>query len=124
MNRAFVNVLCSNVEKSAQFYQDILNMTRHADFGWFVILTHPDMPQLEFGLLDKTHSIVPTAARRPAGGMMMTFVVADLGDVEERAVRYGADAIEPPRDMPYGQRRMILQDPDGTLIDISSRIAA
>jgi hypothetical protein len=31
--------------------------------------------------------------------------------------------VEHARDMPYGQRRMVLRDPDGTFLDISCPIA-
>lgn len=119
MNRAFANVLCKNVEVSAVFYERLLGMTRHGDFGWFVILTHPDMPRFEFGLLDIDHDSVPDDARRPAGGALLTFVVDDLDAVERRAAELGARVVAPPTDMPYGQRRMVLRDPDGTCLDIS-----
>lgn len=123
MNRAFMNVLCADPEKSAQFYEDILGLTRHGDFGWFIILTHPDMPGFEFGLLDKTHETVPDTPAHPTGGAMMTFVVNDLDPVHARAAARGAEIVENPRDMPYGQRRLVLLDPDGLLVDISCPIA-
>jgi uncharacterized glyoxalase superfamily protein PhnB len=35
-----------------------------------------------------------------------------------------ASIIEPPTDMPYGQRRMPVRDPDGTVLDISAPTAS
>ncbi len=120
MNRAFVNILSNNVENCAAFYETLLDMTRHADFGWFVILTHPEMPGYEFGILDQSHHIVPSAVPRTHGGIFLTFVVEDVHSILKRAQRLSADILEPPKDMPYGQTRMVLRDPDGTFVDISS----
>jgi len=44
MNRAFVNILTADVAATAQFYQDLLGMRRAGDFGWFVLLSHAEMP--------------------------------------------------------------------------------
>jgi catechol 2,3-dioxygenase-like lactoylglutathione lyase family enzyme len=117
MKRAFPNVLCADVQRSAAFYEAILGMTRHADFGWFVILTHPAMPHLEFGLLDRRHETVPNAEQDQAGGVLLTFVVDDLDAIARNADAHGADIVEHARDMPYGQRRMVLRDPDGTFLN-------
>jgi predicted enzyme related to lactoylglutathione lyase len=122
MNRAFVSLLANDVEKRATFYEHLLGMTRHADFGWFVILTHMDMPGHELGILDQTHSTVPRAASRAPGGVLMTFVVEDVALAHAKAKTMGAEIIEAPRDLPYGQRRLLLRDPEGALVDVSSPI--
>ncbi|MEL6965356.1 MAG: VOC family protein, partial [Pseudomonadota bacterium] len=51
-------------------------------------------------------------------------VVSDCDDVHKRAVEMSAEVVEPPTDMPYGQRRMLVRDPDGTLIDVSAPTAS
>lgn len=122
MNRAFVSLLSENVEKSARFYEDLLGMTRHGDFGWFVILTHQDMPGLELGILDATHDTIPNRMDRQPGGAILTFVVTDVAETHARALGMGAQILEPPRDLPYGQRRLVLRDPAGAVVDISSPI--
>lgn len=120
MNRAFTSLLVGNVEASARFYESLLGMTRHGDFGWFVILTHPLMPGLEFGLLDRTHDTVPAELAAPPRGVVLTFVVEDVASVHARAEEMGAEILQPPTDLPYGQRRLLLRDPDGTPVDVSS----
>ncbi len=123
MQRAFVSVLSKSVNTSATFYEELLGMTRHFESDWFIILTHPDIQGLEYGLLQNDHEIVPAAAQGAPAGMMMTFVIEDCDTVHNRAQRIGAEIIEAPTDMPYGQRRMILRDPDGTFLDISAPTA-
>ncbi|MEM9838480.1 MAG: VOC family protein [Pseudomonadota bacterium] len=123
MKRAFTNILCDDPSKVALFYEAVLGMRRHADFGWFIILTHDDMPGMEFGLLDASHETVPEGAIPTPSGVMLTFVVDDAEACFQRAQDAGAVVVEPPTDMAYGQRRMVVKDPAGTLVDISAPIA-
>ena len=123
MNRAFTNVLSGNVEATALFYERLLGMRRHFDSDWFVILTHDDMDGLEFGVLSRDAEIVPEALRAGPSGVLLTFVVEDVDAVHREALGLGAEAIEAPRDLPYGQRRMLVRDPDGTPLDVSAPMA-
>lgn len=123
MQRAFVSVLSGSVEAAARFYQDLLGLTRHFDSDWFIILTHPEMAGLEFGILQRDHAIVPIQAQTVPSGVMMTFVVDDCDKVHAQAMLLGADIIQAPTDMPYGQRRMLVRDLDGTVVDISAPTA-
>ncbi len=125
MQRAFTNILSRDVNATAEFYQSLLGMTRAHDFGWFVILTHPGVSGFEFGVLDRAHETAPAdgAAASTSAGVMVTFVVDDVEACHDRAVALGADIIAPPTDMVYGQRRMLVRDPDGTLVDVSAPVA-
>jgi predicted enzyme related to lactoylglutathione lyase len=123
MQRAFVNLLSDSVTSAATFYEDLLGMTRHYDSDWFIILTHPDIHGLEYGILQRNHAIVPSSVQSAPAGVMMTFVVKDCDLIHHRAQCMGAEIIEPPTDMPYGQRRMLLRDRDGTVLDISAPTA-
>jgi predicted enzyme related to lactoylglutathione lyase len=122
MNRAFTNILCSNVAQTAQFYQDLLGMKRAGDFGWFIVLSHDDMPGFEMGVLKQDHeTIPPEVSSRPAGAIL-TFVVDDVEAMYRQATAMKADIIQEPTDLPYGQRRLMLRDPAGTVVDVSSPI--
>ncbi|MEM9439285.1 MAG: VOC family protein [Pseudomonadota bacterium] len=124
VQRSFVNILSENVNKTAAFYERLLDMERHFDSDWFVILTHAGIKDLEYGILKRDHDIVPDNVRAKPAGIIVTFVVSDCDDVHKRAVKMGAEVVEPPTDMPYGQRRMLVRDPDGTLIDVSAPTAS
>ena len=80
--------------------------------------------QAEFGILQRDHAIVPEPIRHPPSGVIVTFVVADCDEVYASAKEFDADVLEPPTDMFYGQRRLLLRDPDGTVVDVSSPTAA
>ena len=120
MNRMFANILCDDVAACASFYERLFGMTRHFDSDWFVILTHADMPGHEFGLLKRDSEIVPASARAAPQGIMMTFVVADVHGAFGNAQALGARVIEPPTDMFYGQTRFLIEDPEGTVVDVSA----
>ncbi|QDG75723.1 VOC family protein [Labrenzia sp. PHM005] len=122
MQRAFTNILTDEVAVTAAFYQELLGLTAKFSSDWFMNLEDPDQSGLELGILLKDHEIVPKTVRHRPLGIILTFVVDDCDAVYNRARRLGADIIEAPRDMPYGQRRMLLSDPAGTTVDVSSLI--
>lgn len=122
MQRSFTNLLSGSVENTARFYEETLGMTRHFDSDWFVILTHAAIKNLELGILQRDHEIVPESIRAKPSGVMITFVVDDCDLVFSKAEKHGVTIVEPPTDMPYGQRRMLILDPDGTVVDVSSVI--
>lgn len=123
MNRAFSNILTTDVAATAQFYVDLLGMKRSGDFGWFTLLSHDDMPGFELGVLDQTHETIPSHVAAAPSGVILTFVVASVEKTRERAVAMQAEIIDGPRDLPYGQRRLMLRDPSGTIVDVSAPIA-
>ena len=124
MQRCLTSILSADVDATAAFYERLFGMGRHFDSDWFVILTHPDVDGLELGILERANAIVPEPARAAPAGFMVTFVVADCDAVWERAGELSAELVEPPTDIAYGQRRALLRDPDGTLIDVSSPLTA
>ncbi|WP_305986868.1 VOC family protein [Roseibium sp. MMSF_3544] len=122
MQRCFTNILTTDVAATAAFYETLLGLTPKFSSDWFVNLADPQNPALELGILEQTNDIVPAGARNAPAGVMLTFVVDDCNAVHARALAENADIIEAPQDMPYGQRRMILRDPAGTFVDVSSLI--
>jgi predicted enzyme related to lactoylglutathione lyase len=53
---------------------------------------------------------------------MITFVVDNCGVSLRAALKHGARVIEEPQNMPYGQRRALVYDLAGTIVDISSPV--
>lgn len=124
MKRAFTNILSINVNEAANFYQDLLGLDRHFDSDWFIILTHVECPNFELGILERKNPLVPNEADKSPAGVMLTFVVEDVELIYKKAKNMDVRIIENPTNTPYGQRRMIIEDLDGTIVDISSLIPA
>ncbi|MDC0116103.1 VOC family protein [Octadecabacter sp.] len=122
MKRAFTNILSGNVEETARFYQELLGMKRAGDFGWFIVLSHDDMPEFEMGVLEKDHDTIPRGLSSKPAGCILTFVVEDLEEVHTRALSMQIEILQEPTDLPYGQRRLMLRDPAGSVVDVSSPI--
>ncbi len=120
MRRCFTNILTEEVAATAAFYTGLLGMEPRFSSDWFVNLADPETPGLELGILRQSHDVVPARARRAPSGVILTFVVDDCDAVYARAVEAKANIVEAPRDMSYGQRRMVLRDPAGTFVDISA----
>lgn len=124
VNRAFVNVLSDRLPETRDFYAGLLGLTVAFDSDWFVNLQDPDKPGNELGVWRRDHALVPEEHRAvaPSGpsGTILTFVVDDVEAVHRRAEALGRTIVEPPRDTFYGQRSMLLKDPNGQLVDVST----
>ncbi len=119
--RAFYSIFSDDLRQSRDWYVKLFGYQVAFDSDWFVHLQGPGNALLELGILARGHEIVPQSHRgEPAGGML-TIVVNDV-DVTFELVNAASDVIvvEPPRNLFYGQRRMLLRDPNGLLIDVSS----
>ncbi len=123
VQRFFFNIASRDIDASKAFYMGLLSMRVHFDSDWFVILKPEGDTPFELGIIDRDHEIVPSAAKQPPQGVYPTFVVDDVEETHVRAMKIGAQIIEPPRKMFYGQLRMLVRDPDGLVIDVSSVIS-
>ncbi|MEM1272936.1 MAG: VOC family protein [Pseudomonadota bacterium] len=122
MERAFTNILCNDVERTAQFYQALLGLKRQGDYGWFVLLATDRAPNFALGLLNAQHETVPQTLNTAPAGIILTFVVEDVHPIHAIAMSLGAEIVEEPKDLFYGQRRLLLRDPEGCLVDVSAPI--
>lgn len=119
INRLLTNICSADLAASKAFYTSLFEFTLAYDSDWFVQLQAPGTG-LEIGLIAKTHDIVPEGVAVEAGGMYLTIVVDDVHTVFARAQESGIAIRQAPELMPYGQKRMLLQSPEGVMIDVSS----
>lgn len=118
--RNFYSVLSDDVPASREWYVELFGYTVEFDSDWFVHLRAADSAEVELGILARDQEIVPRSVRdRPAGGML-TIVVDDADAVHERVVDLGTEIVEEPRNLFYGQRRLLVVDPSGLIVDVSS----
>ena len=62
-------------------------------------------------------AIVPAANR----SAMLELEVDDVEAVAARVEALGAEIVQPPTTMPWGNRSMLLRDPDGAIVNIFAR---
>lgn len=120
VQRNFSTVFSQDVAAARDWYVELLGYRVAFDSDWFVQLESPEVAAVELGILAADHELVPNEYRAAPAGAMLTVVVDDVDGVHTRAVERGETIVEAPRDLFYGQRRMLVVGPDGLLIDVSS----
>lgn len=123
MRRAFLTLLAGDLVATRDWYVQLLGLQVEFDSDWFVQLRDPDEAGLELGILAREHGVAPRASKGAPAGGYLTVVVDDVDDVHRRAQHAGLRILEAPTDLFYGQRRMLVEDPDGWVVDISSECA-
>ena len=121
INRIMTNICSDSLQESKNFYIKLFDFNVDYDSDWFVHLISNDK-QLELGIIDRKNEIVPEETRNHPQGFYVTFVVDNVDQLFEIAKTENFDILKAPADTFYGQRRLLLKDPNGTVVDISSPI--
>lgn len=116
-----INICSDNLQNSKNFYTKLFNFRVDYDSDWFIHLVSKD-GQLELGIIDRVNQIVPEEYQNLPTGLYTTFVVDNADEVYEIAKKENFEVVEIPTDTIYGQRRLLLKDPNGSLVDVSSPI--
>ncbi|TNE46506.1 MAG: glyoxalase [Deltaproteobacteria bacterium] len=120
MRRMFANLIAKHPVEAASFYQKLFGLQIRFCSDWFVQLGSLNNEWLELGILREGHEDSVNLDTGPTPHIMLTFVVDDIDVWFAKAVKHGVDVVEEPRNMFYGQRRALVRDPIGTLLDVSS----
>jgi len=120
ITRGFPNIITEDLATTKAWYLELLDWQVEFDSDWFVHLSASDVVGVELGMIDAGHEIVSDLVASGSAGIMVTLVVDDVDDVHRKAVDLGYAVVQAPQDLFYGQRRMVLRDPSGTMVDISS----
>ncbi|UGT63393.1 VOC family protein [Nocardia asteroides] len=122
ISQSFVNICSDRLSTTRDFYVDLLGFHVSFDSDWFVQLSAEDSGAI-IGIMARDHELVPEQARGAASGSYLTIVVDDVETVFARAKELSVPIVEEPKDLFYGQRRMLVVDPNGVLVDVSSPTA-
>jgi catechol 2,3-dioxygenase-like lactoylglutathione lyase family enzyme len=122
-SRILTNICSDRLAESRDFYVALLGFDVSYDSDWYIQLRSPSNPELEFGIILRSHSLVPQEYQTTPSGMYVTFVVPDVDLVYEKALAMGLRIIQAPKNEFYGQRRFLTVDPNGCLIDICSPVS-
>ncbi len=118
VERMMPNICTENLADSRAFYTQLLGFEANFESDWFVQLLLPN--GLELGLIDGKHDLVPTGFRGAPKGTYLTFVVDELGPILERVKTLNARVVSGPEKLFYGRERLLIEDPNGYLPDISA----
>lgn len=120
VSRAFPNILADDLPATRDFYVDLLGFRVAFDSDWFVNLASSGTPTYELGIWRRDHELVPVPFQQSPAGCILSFIVDDVDAVHADAVERGLHIVAAPRDLFYGQRQMLLTDPAGALVDVST----
>lgn len=120
LRRVIFNILCKDLATSVAFYKQLANFHEVYRSDWYVVLTAPDVPGLELGLIDQVSEFTPRHAWGMHEGTFLTLVVDDVFATVDRARALEVEVIEDPVALAYGQTRALIRDPNGLVIDLST----
>lgn len=118
--RVIFNILARDIEETASFYQQLCGLQRLYTSDWYIVLSPEGEQAYELGIIDQVHEFVPRAARGMFAGGYLTLVVEDVHAAHEMAQAMGIDIVSPPTPLAYGQTQMVVRDPNGIVVDIST----
>lgn len=121
LNRLIVNICCDEPPVCRDFYVQLFAFEVQFESDWYIQLRAE--PGLELGLIARNHEIVPPASRSQPSGSYLTLVTDELDSLHKRARDLGHAVLQEPHDTFYGQRRLLLCDPEGMVVDVSAPIA-
>jgi hypothetical protein len=115
------NLLTDDLDATRRLFEELLGFQVEFEADWFVSMKAPNGGQL--GVMARTSEFIPKAYQKSPQGVMITAVVNDVERLFAAAKEMKLNILEIPRDLPYGQRRMLLLDASGALVDVSSPTA-
>jgi predicted enzyme related to lactoylglutathione lyase len=121
IERLLINICSEKLTESRNFYTTLFDFNVDYDSDWFIHLISKDK-KLELGIINRSSEIVPETLQNTPQGLYVTLVVDSADEVFEIAKRECLEILKEPENTFYGQRRLLLKDPNGTLIDVSSPI--
>ena len=121
MRRSFPTVLSDRLPETRDFYIALLGFEVAFDSDWYVALTRTEDDEVhELAIWAVGHELVPLPYRADPAGVILTFLVDDVDAVHAEARRLRLPLVAPPRDLFHGRRQMLVTDPNGMLIEVSS----
>lgn len=121
INRLMTNICSDKLTESKYFYTKLFDFKVNFESDWFIHLTSGN-GNLELGLIDKSNDLVPAEFQNHPQGFYLTFVVDNVDTVFKIAKEEKFEILANPTDTAYGQRRLLIKDPNGSMLDVSSPI--
>ena len=118
--RILTNICSDNLPQSKDFYVELLGFIVKYNSDWYVQLCSPKDSEIEYGIIQRCHELVPKEYQNAPTGMYVTFVVEDVDVIYKKAKEMNIPIVQEPRNEFYGQRRFLVKDPNGCLVDICS----
>ncbi|MFT4397149.1 VOC family protein [Gordonia lacunae] len=108
-------LMSTDVAAASTFYQQVLDFDVTFSADWYVSLR---TGVFELALVDAAHPTIPDGHRRPVAGVLVNIEVDDVDALYRRLTdEHGLRPVLDLRDEDFGQRHVIVEGPDGVLLD-------
>jgi uncharacterized glyoxalase superfamily protein PhnB len=113
----------SQLRQSAAFFQRCFGLRPLFEASWVVMLARQDSETIALGLMASDHPSRPPGPEVFGGlGAIFTVQVDDAAALHARLASEGEAIHHPLADCAWGQRRFMLRDPSGILVDVVEQI--
>lgn len=117
-------LICRNLEKSRNFYSNFLELKekkKEKDFieykiGGNNLVIHAPIKDEEM----KKWNLKPVINER-GSGVILTLIPEDLEDAYKKMLKNNVKILFPPKDVSWGYRIFMVEDPNGFVIEISQK---
>jgi catechol 2,3-dioxygenase-like lactoylglutathione lyase family enzyme len=121
VTRLLPNICTDCVEETRDFYMELLGFVVGFEHqGWYTQMASPANPQLQVGIVRRTHEFTPKAFQQPAQGVIISAQVEDVDAAYSEVLRRGIRIELELRDKSFGMRRFMVADPNGVLVNLFS----
>jgi catechol 2,3-dioxygenase-like lactoylglutathione lyase family enzyme len=121
------NLLVRDVQKSTEFYRDVLGFTMgqtvpEAEPFVFVWMKRDEVSVFLNDITAAAHDYPQAASLPPGGTATLFFIVSDV-DGYHAKVASRANVVMPLKTQFYGMREFAVTDPDGHIITFAERVS-
>lgn len=119
INRIAANICSADIAASRDFYLALFDFEVAMEHGdWFIQLRSASDPGSQIGILRRDSDWTPERFQAPPRGVVLSIEVPDPDQVHADAVAGGYTVVQPTRDEDYGVRHVLIEDPDGLLVNV------
>jgi catechol 2,3-dioxygenase-like lactoylglutathione lyase family enzyme len=111
-----------DVAATSDFYRQYFGFTPVFESDWYMHLRADAPVPYELAVIAYDHDTIPKAGQVPSAGVILSFYVEDATAEATRLEAEGVPVAQTLRDEVFGQRHVIVADPNGILIDVIQAI--
>ena len=117
MNLVSIRIITGDVARLVEFYEKATGMPAAWATEDFAELSTPSATLAIAGT--RTAPLFAPGSARPADNhsVIIEFLVDDVDQLHQNLVGFAADFVNTPTTMPWGNRSLLLRDPDGNLVN-------
>jgi len=121
VTRLLPNICTDKMEETRDFYVKLLGFVVGFEHqGWYIQMALPTNPQLQVGIMRRTHEFTPKAFQHPAQGVIISVQVEDVDATYAAVLKHGFRITHGLCDESFGMRRFMVADPNGLLVNLFS----